>query len=332
MPHSQNTELTFHDFFFRPAPILRNPHVQTIFSTLGLTRLSKLPSVRSHVMLEDGDAISCYESRPNQWLPFHPTVVLLHGLGGSQDSLFMLRMGRKFLEQGYRVIRMNLRGCGSGIGLSTKPYHGGLSDDLFAVLHHFRKEAPHSHASIVGYSIGGNTALKLAGERGAALSHHVKSIVAVCPPYHLGRVVDKISGHRIKFYERYFMFQMRRQYNKWAAINAHLNPAILPKRLTVEQFDDFHTAPQWGFKNARDYYDKCSSAAFIPHIEIPTHIITVMDDPIIDNESIETIIFPRSVKVWKSPHGGHVGFLGNPWRYSKMRPIDDHIVNLVKGH
>src|SRR4029453_9162833 len=109
-------------------------------------------------------------------------VVLLHGLCGCHRSAYMRRLAYKLWRCGLRAIRMNLRGCGSGKGLARQPYHSGQSEDVRAVLDELHAETPQSPLQLVGFSLGGNIALKLAGELGNTVAASLQQVIAVCPP------------------------------------------------------------------------------------------------------------------------------------------------------
>ena len=45
--------------------------------------------------------------------PDRPLVILVHGLTGCEDSSHILNAARHLLDLGYRVLRLNVRGCGA---------------------------------------------------------------------------------------------------------------------------------------------------------------------------------------------------------------------------
>ena len=167
---------------FVPFPLLRGPHAQTIAAAkLALWR--RRPPAESRVVaLPDGDRIALEVSTPRQWRPDDPSVLLLHGLCGCHDSPYMTRVALKLWRRGVRAIRMNMRGCGSGVGLARMPYHSGRSADVEAVLEDLRAAWPHSALTLVGFSLGGNVMLKLAGELGKRAGELAEQVIAVCPP------------------------------------------------------------------------------------------------------------------------------------------------------
>jgi len=87
---------------------------------------------------------------------------------------------------------------------------------------------------------------------------------------------------------------------------------VLPATLDLWTFDDLYTAPACGFRDARDYYRRSSSAPLVPRIRVPCRILFAEDDPFIDPTVLDHLELPPNVQVLKTPRGGHLGFLGLP--------------------
>ena len=126
---------------FRPLPGISSCHLQTIIPAY-LPGGDAPPSIEWLVDLEHDDFSSRQVSTPIRWKESDPTVILVHGLGGSHESSYMVRMANKLHLRGTKVVRVNLRNCGSGKGLSKLLYHGGNSKDLLKVVHHMKESRP----------------------------------------------------------------------------------------------------------------------------------------------------------------------------------------------
>ncbi len=283
---------------FKPLLGLSSPHMQTILPSF-LPTGKEAPSKIWIFTLNDGDKLSLKVSKPPSWQESDPTTFLVHGLGGDHSSSYMIRMTRKLYEKGHKVIRVNLRGCGSGQGLSSKPYYGGNSQDLLEVLLANLKQHKDSPTNLVGFSLGGNITLKLSGELGADLSDILNHCIAVCPPLDLSHSSQTLG--KKPFYERYFLKSLSKQFY-------NTPPSIF-------LLDENITAPTWGYENALDYYQRCSSLFFVPKIKHKARILFAKDDPFIDHTKINTISIPESVEVYTTNKGGHMGFIGENRRY-----------------
>ena len=82
------------------------------------------------------------------------------------------------------------------------------------------------------------------------------------------------------------------------------------KITTVLEFDEIVTAPQNNFKNAKDYYQKCSSRQFIPAITLPTLILHSTDDPFIGNADFYNLPKKKNIDLLMTQAGGHVSWIG----------------------
>lgn len=295
---------------FRPLPLLGNTHVQTVLGAFWPTPVWTGPLREHRIVLPDGDQVVIHDSRPGGWHEGAPIVVLVHGLGGSHQSGYMHRMAMRLLPLGVRVIRMDLRGCGRGFALARRTYNAGSSSDVRAVVEVLHRAHPRSPLSLVGFSLGGNVVLKLAGEASERPVPGLARVAAVAPPINLERCSELISLPANRIYELHFIRDLLALVQKRKRYFPELSALRFPRPLTLRQFDDLYTAPQAGFANALDYYRRSASLSLIPQIQQPTLIMTARDDPFVAVESFESLSVPKHIEVQISPRGGHLGFLG----------------------
>lgn len=284
---------------FQPLLGLSSPHAQMVFSNLVPTG-KEPPSKNLLFSLNDGDKLSCEISTPPQWQPHQLTIVMVHGLGGSHQSPYMIRLSRKFYHLGLRSVRINLRGCGSGFGLNQLPYHSGNSHDVWSILEKLKNETPFSPINILGFSLGGNVILKMAGEQGRKGGELLNRIMTICPVLDLEESVKSLSKKNNWLYHRYYLKKIHEQGHKWIKNNPISS---------IFEFDEKITAPLWGYSNAKDYYEKCSSHQFLSNIQIPCDVLLAADDPFIDYNIIKHARISPSTNVWLTMKGGHMGFI-----------------------
>lgn len=297
---------------FSPLPLLGNPHVQTVLGSV--LRVSRLPAPSRirHVHLPDGDQIVLHDSIPPGWRPGGRITLLLHGLVGSHRSGYLLRLAMQLLPKRVRVVRMDLRGAGRGFALAQRSYHAGCSDDVRAAIADLRRAAPDSPVIVVGFSLGGNVALKLAGESAERPVEGLEAVAAVGPPIDLAACSGLLAQPQNRFYELHFLRDLvrlaRRRQRLFPASPAVPFPSLT--ELTLPQFDELYTAPTWGFADAADYYSRSSSLPLIPRIQVPTLILTARDDPFIAVAPFESLPDMPNLKLQIVPKGGHLGWLG----------------------
>src|SRR5262245_13355725 len=244
---------------FRPLPLLANGHLQTIFGYLWRGRSFHHPTRQVQLGLPDGDRLVLHDSVPDEWADGRRCVLLIHGMGGNSTSGYVQRVGSRLFRRGVRVVRIDLRGTGAGFGLAEKFYHGGRSEDIRAALDEIHAWAPASPLFVVGFSLGGNLALKLAGEALDEPVANLDRVAVVAPPIDIERCSRLISQPRNRFYDHFFA----RQLVRLARIRQRHYPEPplpdFPPWLSLREFDDLFTAPRCGFADALDYYRQSSS-------------------------------------------------------------------------
>lgn len=241
-------------------------------------------------------------------------LLLVHGLGGAEDSTYMLNATRYFAARGYTVARMNYRGVGPSKEFSEPPYSAGLTSDLRAVLRWLNKHYPGFDIYLMGFSLGGQLSLRMLGE--GDVPHGLKACVSVSAPLDLASSQKKLERPRNLVYSRYVVNNMRAD----LAGLTHPKVTVDPTKLTsVLAFDQEVIAPVFGFKNAQDYYERVSSLPLIGNISVPTLAIHAADDPWIPVEDYRAANWSSAAPVGAcvTPSGGHVGFhvkgQKNPW-------------------
>lgn len=259
------------------------------------------PSRELRVSIGNGDLLSLQVSIPHNWNEGNTCVVLVHGMGGSHNSSYMVRLSRKFYNKGCKVVRVNLRGCGSGKGLSSSPYHAGTSQDLQHVLELLKNSHPQARLVLIGFSLGANVVLKLAGELGVQATSIMDGCIAICPPVDLAASVAMIQERRNWHYHYHYLKMILRQAEQFTKVQAR----------SIYEFDDTFTAPSWGYKEADDYYKNESSKKFLSAIKFPVKILFAEDDPFISIQALNGVEVSKSVQIYICRHGGHLGFLGS---------------------
>lgn len=293
---------------FFPLPLLGNPHVQTILGSFLTGHFRASRGQKRIVALPDGDRVVLHETMPRVPHPREPIALLVHGLGGSHRSAYLPRMTRRLNDLGWRVFRLDLRGAGAGIRLARRFYNAACSEDLRIVVEHIATAFPDSPQVVVGFSLGGNIVLKLAGEAAARPLPSLHAIAAVAPPIDLTRCSELLA--RYPFYDAFFVHLLTTQVAQHQLYFPDLPRVVFPRRMNLRQFDDLYTAPRWGYGDALDYYRQASAFPCIPAIRLPTYILTARDDPFIAVEPFESFPMPAAVELHITPHGGHLGFLG----------------------
>ena len=310
---------------FEPHPLLRDGHSQTIAGFWWPDSGAMPASERREVRLPDGDRLVLRDSSPEGWGVGDPIAVLVHGLAGGAGSPYVVRLAVLLVAKGVRVLRMNLRGAGEGFGLARGTYHAGRSEDLREVVEEFAREAPGSPIGLVGFSLGGNLALKLAAEAAESPVSGLNCVVAANPPLDLSACCRNLRRVRRKIYDRNFVKALRSQILRHHAHFPDLGPGGLAEVRTVYDFDERYTAPRNGFRDAEDYYARSSAGPMLPRIRVPGLVIHAEDDPFIPVETFRSLAFPPGLALELIPSGGHLGYISRSRWGGNRRWLDTRL-------
>lgn len=304
---------------FEPGLLWRNRHIQTIVPNT-LYPIAKVALKRERVELPDGDFIDV------EWTTGTggPIVIVLHGLEGSIRSRYACNIMQKIHSLGMRGAMPYFRGCTGEPNRLPISYHSGFTQDLDYLSGLLKQREPNTPLAAVGYSLGGNVLLKWLGE-----SPHASRLatgVAVSVPFDLGICSDAVEKGLSKVYMWELMGRMRRSVKrKFDRIPSPIPLPDIDALRTFREYDDSLTAPLHGFKNAEDYYARCSSRQFMKNIKVPTLVVHSADDPFMTPAAVPTDAeLSESVRFELSQRGGHVGFVqGSPFK--PRRWLDERI-------
>ena len=303
---------------FTPRRWLRGGHVQTLASFL-IARRFDVPAPEERLIeVAPGVQVLCH----CHWQPDRAhalTIIIVHGLEGSSESQYMLGVTEKALAAGMNVIRYNQRNCGGTDALAPVLYHSGLSNDVAAVAQEIIARDGVSRFALVGFSMGGNIVLKLAGEWGAQAPPQFRAVAACCPAIDLAKSADTLHEPANRIYEKYFLWALhRRMLQKARHFPDHFDVSRLRGIRSLREFDDKVTAYYCGFTGVDDYYDRASGAHVVERIAVPALVLHAANDPFIriTPETRRKISSNPNITFVETEDGGHCAFIGSPVRSS----------------
>ncbi len=319
------------DAEFHPRRFLRNAHLQTVAGNY-LPRINGLPSPEAQLVevapaseSQIASQVLCHcHWQPEEVRASRPTAIIVHGLEGSSNSQYVVGNANKIWRAGGNIIRMNMRNCGDTDTLTPTLYHSGLSNDVLAVMNFFVAKYGLQSMSLIGYSMGGNLVLKLAGELGAAAPSVLRSVIGVSPVVDLGPSADALHLPQNRMYEMKFLRALLRRFRRKAALFPRVyDPTRARKIRSLRDFDEHINAVYAGFTGADDYYHRAAAARVLDRITVPTLILHSADDPFIrlTAESHAMIAANPHITLIETRNGGHCAFLDQP---DKARAYDGY--------
>jgi uncharacterized protein len=290
---------------------LFNGHLQTIIPSV-LRKVKGVKYQRERTKTPDGDFLDLDWSYTQQ--PSRRLAILSHGLEGDSGRPYILGMVRELNAQGWDALAWNFRGCSGEPNHQLRFYHSGATEDLDHVVQCALKTGRYDQIALIGFSLGGNLTLKYLGERGKELNPAIRRSVVFSVPLDLQACSRKIAQRSNFIYSRRFLKSLR---NKVA-----LKSRRMPDRLSldsyrkvrsIEDFDEYYTAPLHGFAGAKEYYKQCSSRYFLAQIPIPTLIVNARNDPFLAPECFDEELVKDLPQVFLEipQKGGHCGFFSN---------------------
>jgi predicted alpha/beta-fold hydrolase len=297
---------------FRPRFPWWGADLQTIAIRLSPFESNLSPHISERVCFcmadRSGDILVGMLDRPAEPVSGRPLIILVHGLTGCENSPYMLNGARHLLRCGYRVLRLNLRGCGASRPYCREHYHVGRTADFRRVLWQLSEELTESGIVAVGYSLGGAMLLKYLGEEGSFSP--LRAAATICAPLDLMQTSQHMMRPRNWLYHNYILSDLKKEA---LAEGARVSPEereIVRGARSVFEYDDRFISPRYGFRDGEDYYELCTPLPYMPEIRIPTMVLAAGDDPWIPAE------YYRDFKWGDNPAllpvipegGGHLGF------------------------
>jgi len=312
---------------YDPPRLLRNAHLQSALASLrpralALTRGDHALRLAEDLIVEcaDGTRLLAHHSPPHGG-DGGRTAVLLHGWEGSSDSLYMLSAAQRLWSEGYRVIRLNMRDHGASHHLNRGIFHSCRLREMIEAVRWLGARFSGEPLHLVGFSLGGNFALRIAAEPGTGLE--LAGVVSVCPVLDPAQTMTALDGGWAA-YRIYFLRKWRRS----LALKARAFPADyqfgdLRRFQTLEDMTAFFVTRYTEFPDLAAYLRGYAiTGERLATLRVPAVMLLAEDDPVIPIRSLAEIARPAALRVDVSRHGGHCGFLADlrlyPW-------LDDYV-------
>lgn len=312
---------------FNPPFWMQSSLVQTALASFKYRKRGKNPmldvAVPKLLHCEDGVRLrGSYSRHPQN----EALVVFLHGWEGSQDSTYVVTCGRHMYNQGASVFRLNYRDHGDTHDLNEGIFLSTHFNEVFDAVKQAAELADGAPVYIVGFSLGGNFALRIARSLRDLSIKNLKHIFAISPvvdPWAAAPLVDVNP-----LYRRYFL-------KKWAA-SLRKKQAAFPHLYDFEDMLKTNRVLAITERIMPLYSEHATMEAYFnayrvdPHdlktCPVPVSIISAADDGIIPTEDILKLELNHNAHRIIHDNGGHNGFFqsltGPTW-------YDDYVSDIV---
>ncbi|KFN44219.1 YheT family hydrolase [Arenimonas oryziterrae] len=301
---------------YKPPRLLRNPHLQSVLSSLpmrranGLRDLQRTGAITREHIIDAGDGVRLlghHSAVPGR--DPRGVVLLLHGWEGSSESGYMRHTAARLLGEGFDVFRLNFRDHGDTHHLNEGLFHSCRLAEVVQATKWVAERFPSPAFLAAGYSLGGNFALRLAlaaPEAGIPLRH----AAAVCPAVDPSAVMRSLESGS-PFYHWYFMKKWRGSLRKKRALfpsHHDFDDAVLAQdmRGLTHWLVKRHTDKQ----DVEDYFAGYAVAGGrLAGLQIPVSVLAAADDPVIPIDTLHALQLPAHSTLEVAEHGGHCGFI-----------------------
>lgn len=290
------------------APLFfHNGHRQSIYPTI-FRKVSGVHYRRERITTPDDDFLDL------DWMSgkSDKLTIISHGLEGNSSRAYVKGMVKAVTDAGFDALAWNFRGCGGTINRQPQLYHSGSYKDLETVIEHVLQHCGYREINLVGFSMGGNISLIYLGRKGIALDQRIKKCIVFSVPCDLKAGSEQIGKPANQIYMKRFLRLLHEKIKaKKAAFPDLFDDQDYAKIKNFYDFDNRYTAPMHGFVDADDYWRQCSSKQFIKDIQVPTLLVSALDDPFLAKSCYpfsESATNPHTA-LETPKHGGHVGFV-----------------------
>ncbi|WP_411029134.1 YheT family hydrolase [Spongiimicrobium sp. 3-5] len=292
---------------YNPPLVFKNGHIATIYAGIFRT-ISPIGQQRERIDLPDGDFLDLdWSFAPRET---DRVVILLHGLEGNAQRPYITGSAKIFNAFGIDACAVNHRSCSGEVNKLFRSYHSGATEDLEATIQYILNTKKYSEIYIKGFSLGANLTLKYLGE-GRNVPKQIKAAIAVSVPCSLhSSLVELLKPKNMAYAKRFKNHLLAKLREKQRLFPNLISDMDIKNVKTLKDFDDIYTSRAHGFKNAMDYYKKCSCLQFLPHVKVPSLIINAQNDSFLGPACYPWAYAENNEYLYMEvpKYGGHVGF------------------------
>jgi len=317
---------------FSPPRYLRNAHLQTVLNSQGprklRARLARRRLASQQLLLQAADGTRLLAELDRAAESGGALTVMLHGWEGSSRSSYMLTTAGRLLDEGYDVLRVNLRDHGESHHLNRELFNSTRSPEVASALQGFVDDQDYERIFICGFSLGASFALRIAADSGKELG--LQGAVAICPPVDPAHAMQALNTG-LFIYERYFFNRWRQSLERKLECFPDLGyGAELAQAKSIDDLNRLLIPQHTIYDSVEAYFaayavvgDRLASLA------LPAAIIAAEDDPIIPVDDFRRIDANEFVDIDIQRFGGHCGFIEN---LAARSWIEDRLVAILRRY
>lgn len=314
---------------FSPPFYLKNRHIQSIMNSVGPRQCRArniLKKLRSEtILLTAADGTRLIAELDYSKTAHNRLAILIHGWEGSSKSAYQITTTAALLDAGWDVLRVNLRDHGDSHALNRELFNSTRTPEVASALENFLSENSYRNCCLIGYSLGGSFALRIAADSGTAL--RLTCCIAISPPVNPGNAMQALSSGWFG-YERYFYQKYRNSVRRKLKLFPDLDyQNELDSARTVEQLNNLLIPKVTAYQDINTYYAAYAlTGDRLKNLNMPSYLVTAEDDPIIPAADLRSINSNPFLHIDLQKQGGHCGFIEDLSAHSW---VENRIINIV---
>jgi predicted alpha/beta-fold hydrolase len=300
---------------FNPGPGMRGAHAQSILASaqprifITRRRAARYRSSATDILIDCGDGVRLLGRYNEPDIESNGRLaVLIHGWEGSSDSVYNLSLGLRLRAEGYATLRLNLRDHGDSHHLNEELFHSCRLPEVVGAFRWINRNYPHLRVSIIGFSLGGNFALRVAAQAGEA-GIELERVVAICPVLDPRQTMKALEARNL--YEKYFIRKWRRSLEKKKIAFPHTYDFHnLTRFVNLFEMTDYFVTRYTDYADIETYLRGYTiTGDRLARVQVPATLLLADDDPVIPIHGLQGMTMSDAVDVYRSAVGGHCGFL-----------------------
>jgi len=319
---------------FTPPVLLRGPHLQSVLARVGVRRArvradaAGMLAASVDIVAEVGHGVRLLvHQTPPRANAIGRTAVLLHGWEGSAMATYVLSVARRLWNDGYRIVRVNMRDHGPTHHLNEELFHSCRLEEMIGAVEWVQREFEREAVVLVGSSLGGNFALRIAAR---ATHIDIQRVIAICPVLDPEETMFALD-HGLRLYQRYFMSKWRSSLErKKAAFPHRYDFKRLERFRTLAEMTDYFVRHHTEYPDLQTYLRGYAlTSGILSKLRVPATMLLAEDDPVIPVGGLARVVRPDCLEVLTTTHGGHCGFISD---YRLNCWSDDFVAGLLAGN
>lgn len=302
------------------ASLLRKAYAQKVSQSIRTHSKNNILSLPNDVKLQGFSTThTSSESKP--------LVLILHGWLGCADSLYLLPLASKLYEDGFNIFRLNFRDHGGTQHLNKELFHSCRLDEILDATQTIQELIPHSKFYVVGFSLGGNFALRI-GAKAKENNLEIDRIVSVCPVMNAANALDETKT-MLKVYTEYYL---QRWKNMLKAKHAHFpenyDLEIINNQKSLVNMTEHLLLNYTEFDTVKNYLEGYSiTGDCLQSLSIQSDVFIAKDDPVIPSQDWQNLYASEQLNIRLTRFGGHCGYLNGLFNSSW---IDKQIIKSLQ--